>query len=309
MRKILFLIPFIVLYSCTQLKLARKAYDQQNYRQTLLLCRKLLAADSTNVEALELSGDAYAHLSHLDSAIFTYKKLLFLHPEKNIYATKLYNAYLQRGDQLMKNEPKKSLSYFDLAMATLPDKSNAYEKKGDVLFILKRYDGARAEFLKSSERNPDTATVRQKLAKIDSIADLSNQLFQSGEKQLSQNRYNAAAKEFERALAIKPDNKQARYQFHMATAKRLYKKGSVNALWDAIDHFASASLLFPDRAEPHYFLGLAYNKKEKNEYSNALNELQRATELQPDGKWGKAAKKEAHKISARKKKMDAFWGK
>jgi len=309
MRKLLLLLPFIVLFSCTQLKLARKAYDQQNYRETLSICKGLLRADSTNAEALELSGEAYTHLDLLDSAISAYKELVFLRPGKNLYTTKLYNAYVQRGDQLTQNEAKMSLLYFDEARILLPDKPHAYEKKGDALFRLKRYNQARVEFLKSAERNPDTTSVRQKLAKIDSISSLSSQFYQRGVKQAAKNRYDAAKKEFERALEIKPDNKDARFQLHMATAKRLYKKGSVNALWEAIDHFASASLLYPDRAEPHYFLGLAYNKKDKNEYTNAMDELLRAAEVQPESKWARAARKEVNRISARKKKMDAFWGK
>ena len=308
MRKIFLLLPIIVLFSCTQLKLAREAYDQQNYRETLSICRGLLGADSTNTNALELSGDAYMHLNSLDSAITFYQKLVFQRPEKSIYSAKLYDAYVQCGDKLAQKDPGKAFSCFDQAQALLPDKPQAFEKKGDALFLLKRYNQARVEFLKSAERNSDSASVRIKLAKIDSISNLAAQFYQSGLKLAAKNRYVAAKKDFERALEMKPDHKEAKFQMHMAAAKRLYNKGSVNALWEASDNFASASLLYPDKAEPHYFLGLAYNKKDKNEYSNAMDELQRAVELQPESKWGKAAKMEAQRLSARKKKMDAFWG-
>jgi len=309
MRKSLLLFPVIVLFSCMQLKPAREAYDQQNYRQTLSICKGLLAADSTNAEALELSGDAYAHLNLLDSAITFYKKLVVQSPEKNAFTAKLYDACVQRGDQLMQKEPRKSLSYFEQAQTLSPDKPYAFEKKGDALFLLKRYNQARTQFQKSAERASDSTGVQIKLARLDSIADISNQFYQSGMKHLEKNKYDAARKSFERALEIKPDSKEARFQLHMAVAKRLYNKGSVNALWEAIDHFASASLLYPGRAEPHYFLGLAYNKKDKNEYFNAVDELQRAVKLEPESKWGKAAKKEANRVLVRKKKMDAFWGK
>ncbi len=105
-----------------------------------------------------------------------------------------------------------------------------------------------------------------------------------------------------------PHNKEAKYQFHMAVGHRLYYKGSENALWDAIDNFAAAALLYPDRSEPHYFLGLAYNKKDKDEYANALDELKMAVALQPGSKWANAAQKEFARLDARKRKMDDFWG-
>ena len=94
----------------------------------------------------------------------------------------------------------------------------------------------------------------------------------------------------------------------MATGLRLYQKGSKNALWDALDNFGRASFLFPERGEPHYYTGLAYTKKDKEEFVNAIEALELAISTEPNGKWADAAQQEADRIRARKKKMDEFFG-
>ena len=246
----------------------------------------------------------------MDSAIVFSETLLQLKPQNSLYTKKIYNLYIAQGEQYLPDDPKTALPIFERAEALAPYLASAIEKKGDIFFLQKRFDLADVELEKAlGKSDADSIRVQDKLTSIDSIFQLVDAGYNRGIELSLANKYEAAKSEFADALEIMPFNKKIKYQFHMATGKRLYNKGSMNALWDAIDSFASASLLYPERAEPHYFLGIAYNKKDKDEYVNTLDELQKAVKLEPDSKWATAAQKEAKKIKSRKKKMDAFWSK
>ena len=69
----------------------------------------------------------------------------------------------------------------------------------------------------------------------------------------------------------------------------------------------SLSVQNAERAEPHYYMGLTYNKKDKNEYTNAIEEMELAVEKEPDSQFGKLAKKELDEIKKRKIKMEKFY--
>jgi len=309
MRRFFPLLLTLLLFSCTHIKLARDAYKQENYKETIIVCKKILAADSTNIKALELLSDAYLQLDVLDSAVFVVERQARLQPENQKTVKKLYRLYLAQGEHALSDDPKKARLVFAGAAELIPERAAAFEKMGDAFFLQKQFVKSRTQYQAALQRHADSTSVQKKLAAIDSLQNLANVAYEHGMTFLKANKYDAAKSEFAKALEITPFWKEAKYQFHMASGMRLYKKGSVNALWDAIDNFATASLLHPDRAEPHYFLGLAYNKKDKDEYANALDELHKAVQIEPESKWAKAAKKEAKKIVARKKKMEAFWSK
>ena len=95
----------------------------------------------------------------------------------------------------------------------------------------------------------------------------------------------------------------------MARGKILNKKGSKGQLWDAIEAFGNAMMLKPDLAEPHYFLGISYEKKDRNEFDNAINEFKIALEKDPSGQFSKSCRKKIKDLTTRRDKMKKFWGK
>ena len=88
-----------------------------------------------------------------------------------------------------------------------------------------------------------------------------------------------------------------------------YKKGSVGTIWDAIEQFGLASALYPEKGEPHYHMGLAYHKKDKKEYSEAIREFETAASVEPKGDFAELSVKKAEELKVYRKKMKDFWGK
>ncbi len=309
MQKILLLLLLSVLIiSCTATKVAQKSLDEGDFSGTVLSCKNILAHDSTNADAYYLLGQAYTHLDYIDSALISYEKAHFYQPEDSVFTNVYYQTLIQRGDLYLPEAPDSAMTLFDTAIQTDPTKAKAVEKKSDLYFALEKYELARNGYNKALALGGDTLYVKTQLSKIDSLENVAEQYLKEGLAALDQEKYETAKKSFEKALDEKPDSKEARYQLYIATGLRLYQKGSINALWDALDAFARASFVFPDRGQPYYYMGLAYTKKDKDEYVNAIESFEQAIAVEPEGKWAEAAREEADRIRARKKKMDEFFG-
>lgn len=307
MRKIL---PFFLLFliSCTPTKIAQKSFDEGDYAGTISYCKNALASDSTNAEIHYLLGQAYSKIDSVDSAQVSFEKASFYQPENLKYREKYYSAVLERGDMFLPDDPKTAMSYFEKAAQIDTAQALAVEKISDLYFDLEKYNLAKTSYAKAMAMGGDTLHIEHQLAKIDSIQNIAQFYLKDGLAALERKKYDRAKELFQKALNEKPDFKEARYQLYIATGLRFYKKGSVNALWEALDAFGRASILFPDRGEPHYYTGLAYTKKDKDEYVNAIEALELAIETEPDGTWADEAQQEVERIRARKKKMDAFFG-
>ena len=127
--------------------------------------------------------------------------------------------------------------------------------------------------------------------------------------ELDKKHYEKAKAIFTQALEIKPDFSDAKYSLHIATGLRLYKKGSKAALWGAIMEFGYAAALRPDSAEPHFLSARAYDKKDRNEFDNAIREYELAAEIEPNSELAKKSTKKAKELKARRQKLKEFWGK
>ncbi len=307
MSRAVFLVGFLFLISCSQLKTAKEFYDQNEYKETIRVCHQVIETDSTNVDALALMGDAFEQLGTLDSALYYYTRASMLEPENEMFNNKQYALLIQSGDALLPKEKQTALDFYDQAIDIYPKRALALEKKADVLYNLEKYDKAQQLYALAHLTTKDSTRLSTKLAKIDSINDVTQQNLQAGRKLIEAGKYDQAKSALNKAVQTKPNSKEARYLLHLATGLRLYKKGSKNALWEAIEEFGFASFLFPNRAQPHYYMALAYTKKDKDEYTNAIEALRKAMQVEPDSEFAQKAKKEAERITDRKKKMDAFW--
>jgi len=306
-RCYLFMIVFFVLLKCASISTINDSYIEGDYRRVVSLCRDDLATDSTNADLYFLLGQAYRNLEKPDSAVTALEQANFLKPEDENIRTTYYQALIELGDSLSIDNPKSGIDVYERAIAVDSSSSTAYVQKGHRLFELGDYEMAKQCYKKALSIKAD-GILTTRLAKIDSINNSAEILLEKSVSALELNDYDQAKALARKALKIKPDYKEAQYQLYIVTGLAFYKKGSVNDLWEAIDNFGRASLLYPHRGEPHYYSALAYTKKDKDEYSNAIDELERAIELDPQGEWVLEAKAELRRVKERKKKMDEFWG-
>ena len=113
---------------------------------------------------------------------------------------------------------------------------------------------------------------------------------------------------FCKAIKLKADFDDARYHLLMVEGRLEFKKATKKSYWDAIDAFGRAAALKSNAAEPHFRLAQAYEKKDPDEFVNAIDEYEAALRLEPDGPFSKASQKKVKELKARKEKMDKFWG-
>ena len=170
-------------------------------------------------------------------------------------------------------------------------------------------DKAAFYFKRAQTINSENKIVPLKLAAIDSLINLAEANFQKGVKYYLQNNNSSAVRYLKMAIDLKDDFKQAKYYYHLARGKILYKKGSQVQLWDAIEMFGNAMMIRPESAEPHYYLAISYEKKDSDEFDNAINEYKIALEKEPNGPYAKKCADKIKELTSLRDKLKAFWGK
>jgi tetratricopeptide (TPR) repeat protein len=305
--KIASIVALALCFACGHLKEARKSMEMGQYDRTISMCLTALKEDSLDYRAWSLLGAAYLAKDDLDSALIAVTRAQETDTTRPEYQRKIFQIKVRQGDCFAESgEWRKALEQFDTALAIYPDSPAVFHKIGDAFFALGQHDKATAEYGKCLS-SPDSLTAAGKIARIDSLAAESEDMVARGMVHLQNKRYEKARAVFEKALEIKPDNLEAKYQRHIAWGLRRYKKGSKSALWDAIEEFGYASTLKPHLGEPLYYMGLSYNKKDRNEFDNAIETLEKASAVEPDGPFAELAREKALEIRRRRKKLRDFW--
>ncbi len=307
MRQSLLLL-LVILISCTPTRIVQESFDEGDYAAAISYCKNALASDSTNADIYYLLGKSYAQIDSMDNALEAFERAVFYQPDNLKFRENYFFTTLERGEMFLPDDPTTAMDYFEKAATIDTTNALAVEKIGDLYFDLEKYELAKSDYCSALALKGDTLHIQSRLAKIDSIENIAEYYVRDGLSALEEKKYDKAKALFNKAIDEKPDYKEAQYQLYIATGLRLYKKGSINALWDALDNFGRASFLFPKRGQPHYYSGLAYTKKDKEEFVNAIESFELAISTEPDSKWAEAAKNEADRIRARKKKMDEFFG-
>ena len=309
MKRFSFLIFSLLLSCSTVLHQAQKSYEAGDYRAAVRDAKIAVARDSTNAKAYFLLGQAYMRLGHLDSALAALEKASALDAENEAAKSAIFEIHKRYGDAFFEQKDyRQALAEYQLAMDSFPQDATIIEKNGDVYMAVGRQEKAKSFYLQAMEAGGDSLRLAQKLERLENADKKAEQLFQKGMTYFKKKRYEKARDTFQKALDIKPDHKKAEYYFHLSYGHRLYRKGTVNALWEAIKHYGLAARLKPESGEPHYFMGLAYNKKDKNEYDNAIWALEMSLKVDPDGPYAARAKKKIREIKKRKKLLEDFWG-
>ncbi|RPI01191.1 MAG: hypothetical protein EHM72_07105 [Calditrichaeota bacterium] len=306
----LLLILFIALLAgCTPSYLAKKSFQDNDFQRSIQLCKMWIVADSSNADAWILLARAFYRTGIVDSALIAYERAFAVPAVKKYPSEEYYELLIADADQRLPENAAYALDQYRKAVQLDGQRPLAFQKLGDYNFEKKDFIQARSFYSQALLAAENRRPLEQRIVQIDSIEAAALKEIQLGKKMLSEGNFQNARDHFLIAASINPQEKEAAYGNATAEGLRLYQRGSINALWDAIQAFGRASVLFPQRAEPHYRLGLAYHKKNKDEYQNAIDELERAIALEPDGEFGIMAQKELASLKARKQKMEQFWGK
>lgn len=309
MKKLFSFIILLVALSCTPVKKAQESYNVGMYENTVAICLAALQNDSSNVELQDLLAKAYFQTGRLDSAMFFAEKALFngqLSSSKEL----LYKIHHIYADSLNdKNEYRKALEELDIALKLYPKEPKTIEKIGDTYYALGRHDTATKEYQKALVFVADSTALNEKLTTIENKRDEADKLVKSARSLIDRKKYDSAKAALNKALKIKPDHKGAKYNLYIATGHQLARNGKVGSLWNAIEQYGLASALKPELAEPHYYMGLSYHRKDKKEYENAFREFEKAVEIEPGSKYAKRALEKLKEEQRRKKLLEDFWNK
>ncbi|MCF7797754.1 MAG: hypothetical protein K9N11_06695 [Lentisphaeria bacterium] len=143
----------------------------------------------------------------------------------------------------------------------------------------------------------------------DSMRSLAVELWYNRAKTaLGQEHWQTATYAAGRIKEIAPESKPDKFCQHMLQGKALYDKGSTRQLWDAVGEFTLAANHDEKSGLPYLWLGRTRYKNDRMNYDAALQEYDKALEIEPGSVWSQTAREESEKIRAVRDKMKSFWG-
>ena len=178
---------------------------------------------------------------------------------------------------------------------------------GDLYFKLGEFDQATIYYEKLLSIVSDSlATVR--LSEIKKKTQNAYVLHEQGLNALRKGNFKTAKTLFTKAIKEKSNFKEAQYHLLLAVGSLSYKMATKKSCWDAIEAFGKAAAIRSETAEPHYRMARAYERKDPNEFVNAIEEYEMALRLEPEGPFANECKKKIRELKTRKEKLDKFWG-
>ncbi|MEA3286726.1 MAG: hypothetical protein U9Q77_05060 [Candidatus Marinimicrobia bacterium] len=126
---------------------------------------------------------------------------------------------------------------------------------------------------------------------------------------MGRNDWKAARKAAEQIAWLAPDSQKDKFCANILAGKKKYDRGAHKGLWDAILDYNKAANYDPSSGLPHFLMGQARYKNDRNDFDAALEDYYQAVKIEPNGYFSDRARADIKKIEAIKKKMKAFWGK
>ena len=313
MRRYYILVVVIVVLSCAGMKKANEFYQNKDYELAIEACRHAIAQDSLNTEAYLIMGRSYRALGKIDDAMRSLVTAFKIQPTSSVTTQakdELIDLKLSQADSLLNKEMfSQSIAEYKEVLDLDSTNVNAYLKLGNYNKKNGILDKAKFYFEKAGQFSSVNTVIESATHSIDSLNQLAEINFQKGKKNYLNNNNKSAAKYLGITLKYKADYPDAKYYYHMAKGKILYKKGSKSNCWDAIGHYGKAMMIRPDSAEPHFFMAQAYEKKDRNEFDNAIEQYGIALEKEPNSPYAVKSKEKIKALKARRDKFKKFWGK
>ena len=309
-----FLILFIVLISgCTAINKANKFYEQGDYETAIRESKIIIASDSLNARAHFLLGRSYFAQGKLDKAVQSFQTAYEIEPATSVTKKaklQLIKAKVELSDSLFQHKDYRNALFgfqdvLELDSTNIP----ALFKLGEIYYETGRLTKSREMFQKVLQHDDDNNSAIKRIQHIDNRTAEAENDYESGRDYFEQYKYRSALSQLEKALENEPDHYDAQYYHAMATGCILYNKGGKNDLWDAIEEFGRAMAIRPNAGEPHYYLALAYEKKDRRDFENVIQEYQNYLKKEPNGKFAEQARKKIKELTELRDRLKEFWGK
>ena len=313
MKKWFILLIGLGLLNCAGLKKANEFYQNENYKLAIKECQRAIAQDSLNTEAYLIMGKSFNALGKKDSAMTFLQKVYQVQPYSNVTLSarkEIITIKLEIANKFL-DEKRYNPAISAYTEIIEMDSTNfaAYHKLGDCYEQNGLLDKAKFYYQKASQIEAQNPFVSNKIQAVDSLSQVAESNFEKGYKFFAANKNKSAVKYLKLALAAKADHKNAKYYFHVAQGKIFYRKGRKSDCWDAIEHYGKAMMVRPESAEPHFLMAQAYEKKDRNEFDNAIEQYRIALEKEPSGQYAAKSKQKIKELKTRRDKLKKFWGK
>lgn len=312
MKKLFVLLLTVLIISCTT-SLYKKSEDLLNsgdYDNAIAEYEKIIEKYPDDYNAYFGIGQAYRYKQEFLQAIQYYDHVLKLKPEWEPAVTAKKETVIERGEYYLEQRRySNALEIFNSVLEEDPDNLDIHLKIAQINEKRKEFDEALKIYEQILIKHPGNKTASAAVEKFKNREDAFNENYASGQKLYRQKKFEQAGAAYETAFNSRPDSKEAEYKTHISKGRHsLYmfeKDRKVFTAWNAIEHFTYAARIFPDKAEPHYFLGIAHNKRDKNDYDAAINEFKQALDLEKNFEFAKDCKKRMDDLV----KLKKFWGK
>lgn len=303
------LISFFFLLQCAHLEDAKQAYQNQNYKKTILLCKQAIEADSSDSEASLLLAQCYQMLNQPDSVYQTlnrHSKTILQDPNKKSDLIDLYLFVAQKAYD--KNQLRRTYEAINQAESYQPDALTQQIQIAEFYYQDQQINKAKERFEAILADNPENITAKKYIEEIKERTTQAEVWVKKARASYKKGHFKTTQKQCTEALTLKPDDNDAKYYLNLAKGSDLLRRGDASNLWDAIEFFGQAMALKPERAEPHYRMAQAYEKKDEHEFINAIDSYKEALRLDPEGPFAATCKKKIKALTQRKEKLDRFWG-
>ena len=204
---LLLLISALSFY-CAHLKEAHRSFEENDFRRTIMLCKKALMTDSTDVEATLLLSKSYRALDSLDLALSTIKDAYRLQPESPQIQAEYTQVYIDLGDRAIKHERlSQALELYRSAESMDPKHGGILQRMANLYYDRGELDEAKAMYERLLSTVSDSTAV-QSLAVITERVRKAGSLYAQGVKAYDTRRYRTAKSYKEPEREGRPNQRQ-----------------------------------------------------------------------------------------------------
>jgi len=300
----------LFLLCSTGSKTGETLFAAGDYKNALEEYKKQTEKDPSDWNAFLKLGDCYRALKEYDNAVKNYKKALEAYPNWEPPQTRITETRIEQADFFISQKKLRSAEEVYKALTKdFPDNKQYYEKLAELQKQMGKIDNSLETLRALQSRFGSDEMIMNEISSLEEVNITARAYFTEGNQMSQARNYEGAIEKFSKALELKPDYHDAKYNLYIAKGRLAIRRGKSNLYWQALLDLGEAMALKPESAEPHYFMAIVYEKKNIEDYDTPIAEYQKALELEPGGQFAEECKKKIKEISDRKEKMRKFWGK